>query len=135
MYVYLLYHFYSTIAIVSAFFSLYSYIISYFSSIFCSFSVFLRISKNHITNSPLTTFVYDTFAQKISGNFRIIPEIRFVMYNYLITTSFHASDGTIAIYVLPTFNTNSSPFASKYCVGLVRLPFLHVISVISPFTR
>jgi len=98
------------------------------------FSVILRISHFSYTKHILTTFVYDTFAQKNSETFSYLGDTYFSYSNYLITTSFHASDGTIAMYVLPTFNTNSLPFASKYCVGLVRSPFFHVISVTSPFT-
>lgn len=106
-----------------------------FQAFFAYFSVILRISQNQNTKTILTTFVYDTFAQKNLQSFLLLWRLKFTLSNYLITTSFQASDGTIAMYVLPTFNTNSLPLASKYCVGLVSAPFVHLISIISPFTR
>lgn len=66
-YVIIIYHFYSTIAIVRIFFFLYIHILYHtFQAFFPHFSVFLRIFQNYVSKRVLSTFVYDSFAQKKS---------------------------------------------------------------------
>lgn len=104
-------------------------IILYFYSLFKKFFQFFLISKTFFKKKSLEA-EFPSEKRTLGSKYQRFCQIT----NYLITTSFHESDGTSAIYVLPTFNTNSLPFSSKYCVGLVISPFFHVIGIILPFT-